>query len=168
MSSSHSFARYILILLLSVTLVASVGAVQQASDESRSDDAAAPPADDEQQRAAASANTRTSSYTRAGARYANWDEYRQAVSSAYEGQDPALYAKRAIGMDTWYHWTAGNQFFFRGLTRQTEGNVDFFRVIIQTPRSERFRRIGGINDPSCRPAAEPDDFGLTNFDQWKP
>ncbi|MCC6510918.1 MAG: hypothetical protein IT423_17585 [Pirellulaceae bacterium] len=112
------------------------------------------------------------------AQYSNWDQYRVAACSdpgygQSEGQGYGQGAagkfnpQAAIGMDTWYYWTGGNQFFFRGMTRRTKGNVDFVRLLAQTPRTERFQKLGMVNDPSCEPSTTPDEFGLTVLDKWK-
>ncbi len=101
--------------------------------------------------------------------YANWDQYRtESCADGYSADGKGMFNREAaIGMDTWYYWTGGNQFFFRGLTRRTKGNVDFVRLMALTPRPERFQKLGMVNDPSCEPSIEPDEFGLTVFDRWK-
>lgn len=75
-------------------------------------------------------------------------------------------ATQILGMDTWYKWTAGNQYFWRGLTIHTEGGVDLFRLLLSVPRQERFHRLGVINDPACESPTKPDSHGLS-LDQWK-
>ena len=73
------------------------------------------------------------------------------------------------GMDTW-HWWVGvdNPGFWRRLavlTGKKTGNlmnarVDFLRMLIQLPRSQRWERVGLINDPDTVAADKPDKYGL--------
>ncbi len=75
----------------------------------------------------------------------------------------------ADGMDTW-HWWVGvdNPGFWRDIAKlsgskanKTNLRLDVLRVLLSTPRSERFKRLGIINDPDCVAADKPDQFGLT-------
>ncbi len=72
------------------------------------------------------------------------------------------------GMDTW-HWWVGvdNPGFWSDLTKLTGGahnytnlRIDLLRLLMITPRSERFQRLGLINDPDTVAADKPDAFGL--------
>jgi hypothetical protein len=72
------------------------------------------------------------------------------------------------GMDTW-HWWVGvdNPGFWEDLVHLSGGahnytklRIDLFRLLLITPRSERFSRLGIINDPDCVAAEKPDQFGL--------
>ncbi|OKH21065.1 hypothetical protein NIES593_16680 [Hydrococcus rivularis NIES-593] len=77
------------------------------------------------------------------------------------------------GLQTWYFWTGGNEKFFRDFAKQTHGEADFFSLLDARPdsellpgdthhtqRNERFKTIGAINDPGCKQATEPDEYGL--------
>lgn len=67
-----------------------------------------------------------------------------------------------IGRDTWWHWTGGNQYFWRDLAQRSMGRggrLDLLRLVDnrELPRAERFERFGLINDPSASaPASGPD------------
>lgn len=76
------------------------------------------------------------------------------------------------GLQTWYFWTGGNEKFFRNLAKRTHGEADFLSLLDARPdsdsadesnhyqRNERFKKIGTINDPDCRAATKPDEYGL--------
>ncbi|MGK7937590.1 MAG: hypothetical protein AB4206_17625 [Xenococcaceae cyanobacterium] len=76
------------------------------------------------------------------------------------------------GFQTWYFWTGGNEKFFRNLAKITHGEADFLSLLDARPdsdpadesnhyqRNERFQKIGTINDPGCRAANKPDEYGL--------
>lgn len=75
----------------------------------------------------------------------------------------------ADGMDTW-HWWVGvdNPGFWQDLVSLTGGahnytnlRIDFLKVLMTTPRSERFKKLGLINDPDTVASTKPDQFGLT-------
>jgi len=75
----------------------------------------------------------------------------------------------ADGMDTW-HWWVGvdNPGFWQDLSKLSAGKdnytdfkVDFLHLLLTLPRSERFTKLGLINDPDCVAADQPDQFGLT-------
>jgi hypothetical protein len=79
------------------------------------------------------------------------------------GADPA---KVGDGMDTW-HWWCGvdNPGFWREMAKNTSkkgkpARIDFFRMLHLVPRSERWEKIGLINDPDTVPADKPDQYGL--------
>lgn len=86
------------------------------------------------------------------------------------------------GLCTWYLWqggdpatytgqpnTGGNPHFWRALERRTADiqqkvgqKVAFtlLKFIDSRKRNERFRTLGVMNDPGCKPAAAPDAYGL--------
>ncbi|MDJ0575347.1 MAG: hypothetical protein QNJ65_09315 [Xenococcaceae cyanobacterium MO_234.B1] len=77
------------------------------------------------------------------------------------------------GLQTWYFWTGGNEKFFRQLAKTTHGEADFLSLMDARPdselapgdehhyqRDERFEKIGMINDPECKAATQPDEYGL--------
>src|SRR6266404_1431860 len=72
------------------------------------------------------------------------------------------------GMDTW-HWWCGvdNPGYWREaakLTGKKENaltvRIDLLRMLHSSPRSERWEKIGLINDPDCVAADKPDQYGL--------
>ena len=74
----------------------------------------------------------------------------------------------ADGMDTW-HWWVGvdNPGFWRDVAKlsgshlnRTNLRLDVLRMLLTTPRAERFKKLGLINDPDCVAAIKPDQFGL--------
>jgi hypothetical protein len=81
------------------------------------------------------------------------------------GVDPA---KVGDGMDTW-HWWCGvdNPGFWREMAKLTSkkenvltARIDLLRMLHTVPRSERWEKIGLINDPDCVAADKPDQYGL--------
>ena len=81
------------------------------------------------------------------------------------GVDPK---KVGDGMDSW-HWWCGvdNPGYWRETAKLTgkKGNVlaariDLLRMLHTVPRSERWEKIGLINDPDCVAADGPDQYGL--------
>lgn len=76
------------------------------------------------------------------------------------------------GQQTWYFWTGGNEKFFRRQAKATEGDVDFLSLLDARPeddplpnnphfqRNERFKEIGALNDPGCKAATKPNEYGL--------
>ncbi len=73
----------------------------------------------------------------------------------YRGLTP----EEADGLETWYLWTGYGEGLYRNLAKETHGGVDFL-VFAQTPRGERFEKLGAINNPDCRARTEPDEYGL--------
>jgi hypothetical protein len=76
--------------------------------------------------------------------------------------------KQKLGRDTWIMWTGGNQAFFK-LAREKAGQfgipVDYYRLLDSRGRSTRFTRFGLVNEPNCRAATKPDQYGLW-LDEW--
>jgi hypothetical protein len=81
------------------------------------------------------------------------------------GVDPK---KVGDGMDTW-HWWCGvdNPGFWRDMAKLTSkkanvltARIDLLRMLHTVPRSERWEKIGLINDPDCVAAKKPDKYGL--------
>src|SRR5262249_34445996 len=76
-----------------------------------------------------------------------------------------------LGRDTWIFWTWGNQKFLRlgakGLSNQPVPiSLDLYRVLDSRIRDSRFTQLGLINEPNCRKAPQPDEFGLW-VDVWE-
>jgi hypothetical protein len=81
------------------------------------------------------------------------------------GVDPA---KVGDGMDSW-HWWCGvdNPGYWRETAKLTSNKqnvhtarIDLLRMLHSVPRSERWEKIGLINDPDCVAADKPDQYGL--------
>ena len=81
------------------------------------------------------------------------------------GVDPE---KVGDGMDTW-HWWCGvdNPGYWREMAKLTSkkenvltARIDLLRMLHTVPRSERWEKIGLINDPDCVAADKPDQYGL--------
>jgi hypothetical protein len=68
-------------------------------------------------------------------------------------------AERA-GRDTWYFWTGGNEKFWVEMARITEGNVNLLNYVDSRRHGRRFRELGAITQPGCKPATAPDQYGL--------
>jgi hypothetical protein len=76
------------------------------------------------------------------------------------GNDSTLSPLERRGRDTWYFWTAGGQAFWRKVAVLTDGITDLLQFIDSRLRDRRFRTMGVINDPDCRKATQPDEYGL--------
>ena len=64
------------------------------------------------------------------------------------------------GRDTWYFWTAGDQRLWRKIAIITDGVTDLVQYVDSRRNGSRFRDLGAITEPGCRPAAKPDEYGL--------
>jgi hypothetical protein len=64
------------------------------------------------------------------------------------------------GRDTWYFWTAGNQQFYRKVAVFSDGFYDLLQVIDSRRNGQRFKTLGMMTDPGCKPATRPDEYGL--------
>ncbi|WP_017715969.1 hypothetical protein [Kamptonema formosum] len=64
------------------------------------------------------------------------------------------------GRCTWYLWTGGNEKFWRQATLKTAGNVDLLKLVDSRQHDERFKLLGAVNDPGCKKATGPDEYGL--------
>src|SRR5262249_19596666 len=76
-----------------------------------------------------------------------------------------------LGRDTWIHWTWGNQKVLRRAS-VVAGNlpvpisIDLFRLLDSRKRGTRFRDLGLINEPNCKPCKEPKwGLWLDEFDK---
>lgn len=74
------------------------------------------------------------------------------------------------GRDMWIFWSYGNQRFYRRL--QLFGgqlpapmSIDFFRLLDSRNRGRRFRDLGLVNEPNCRPA-KSDDPDVAKYGLW--
>jgi mono/diheme cytochrome c family protein len=82
----------------------------------------------------------------------------QAQDYGYENR--YLTPEQRAGRDTWYFWTGGNQKFWVEMARITEGNVNLLNYVDSRRNGRRFRDLGVITQPGCRPATGADDYGL--------
>lgn len=87
------------------------------------------------------------------------------------------------GACTWYLWTGGDPLRTEGKPENARGNSRFWRMaekrlwkdaqllqlpinvntlkyITGTPRGQRFKTLGTINDPGCKAPTKPDAYGL--------
>jgi hypothetical protein len=71
-----------------------------------------------------------------------------------------LPADIAAGRDTWYFWTAGNESSWRTIAALTGGNVDLLMYADSRRHARRFEELGVMNEPGCREATAPDQYGL--------
>jgi hypothetical protein len=88
------------------------------------------------------------------------------------------------GACTWYLWPGGDPLRTDGHPENARGNPRFWRMaekklwtiantldlpvdvnmlryITNTPREERFRKLGVLNDPGCKKSNQPDVYGLS-------
>ncbi len=97
-------------------------------------------------------------------------DYLGYVPSKYYGD---LTEAEKRGLQTWYFWNGDNEKFFRLIAKRTEGIIDFLGLADARPDSElapgdkhhlqhneRFKEIGVINNPECKAAKKPDEYGL--------
>src|SRR6476469_2846019 len=64
------------------------------------------------------------------------------------------------GRDTWYFWTGGGQSLWRRLAAVTNGANDLLFYVDSRQNGHRFRDLGIITQPGCKPATAPDEYGL--------
>src|SRR5262245_37094411 len=82
------------------------------------------------------------------------DEYDYGYPKGYLND-----AQRA-GRDTWYFWTGGNEKFWVKMAEITEGNVNLLAYVDSRLNGRRFATLGAITQPGCKPATQPDQYGL--------
>jgi hypothetical protein len=76
-------------------------------------------------------------------------------------QDRKLTNAEAQGRCTWYLWTGdGDEKLYRTLTIRTNGKIDFLKVVDSRNHDQRFAQLGVMNDPGCKKAEKPDQYGL--------
>jgi cytochrome c5 len=71
-----------------------------------------------------------------------------------------LLSEEMSGRNMWMLWTAGSEQFWDRMARESHGLVDLLKTIDSRQRARRFQDSGLINDPGCRAASQPDEFGL--------
>ena len=72
----------------------------------------------------------------------------------------ALTPDEIQGRNTWNLWCAGNEQFWDRMAREGHGLIDLLKTIDSRRRTRRFQEMGLINQPGCRPATAPDQYGL--------
>jgi hypothetical protein len=91
--------------------------------------------------------------------------------------------RQKAGVCTWYLWAGGDPLRTEGSPENARGNPRFWRMaekrlwsisnlfdipvdvsllryITNTPREQRFQKLGVVNDPGCKKATQPDAYGL--------
>jgi len=91
-------------------------------------------------------------------------------ASCYEQGYSGLTPLQREGRDTWYFWTGGDsdsqgnvvgdQALWRFLAVRSHGSIDLLQAVDSRFHNERFKRFGVLNDPDCKPASGPDEYGL--------
>jgi cytochrome c5 len=84
----------------------------------------------------------------------------QRDSATYSAGSEGLTVEQALGRDTWYFWTGGDEVFWRRLAILTKGNVDLLMYVDSRRHDRRFDTLGVINAPGCIGATAPDRYGL--------
>jgi len=89
-------------------------------------------------------------------------DFPQTSADVFQAMDRgiALTPEEIAGRNTWMLWTGGNEAFWDYLARNGYGLVEFLKTIDSRQRGNRFKRLGLINEPGYRQAAQPDEFGL--------
>jgi len=83
-----------------------------------------------------------------------------AKNDSYEYGGESLTPQQRAGRNTWYFWTGGGEKFWREVAKITHGVTDLLQYVDSRRRPERFKLMGVLNDPDCRQATQPDEFGL--------
>jgi hypothetical protein len=78
----------------------------------------------------------------------------------YLPPNPELTESENRGRCTWYLWTGGNETLYRTLSQNTKGQIDLLKTLDSRRHDERFSRLGAMNDPGCKKAEKPDQYGL--------
>ncbi len=65
-----------------------------------------------------------------------------------------------LGLSTWHLFAAERGDFFRVSQQKTWNGSNMLRVVDSRGRSDRFERMGLLNDPDCQKRSQPDEFGL--------
>ena len=78
----------------------------------------------------------------------------------YQAGAAGLTPLEVRGRNTWYFWTAGDQELWRQLAIFTHGATDLLLYVDSRRNGHRFRDLGVITQPDCRPATSPDEYGL--------
>jgi hypothetical protein len=84
----------------------------------------------------------------------------QSYYDTYQSGGAALTPLERRGRDTWYLWTAGDQQLWRQLAIITGGATDLLLYVDSRRNGHRFRDLGVITEPGCRPAAAADEYGF--------
>jgi cytochrome c5 len=65
-----------------------------------------------------------------------------------------------LGLATWHIFASENGDFFRVSQLETWNGQNMLRVMDSRGRDDRFQRTGLLNDPDCKKATQPDQFGF--------
>jgi hypothetical protein len=74
--------------------------------------------------------------------------------------DPSLTPEQRRGRCTWVLHTGGTENLFRRVTIKTKGAADALMLVDSRYRDQRWKTLGSLNDPGCKPATRPDQYGL--------
>lgn len=72
----------------------------------------------------------------------------------------ALSPDEIKGRNTWNLWCAGDEQFWERMSRESYGLMDLLKTVDSRNRTNRFKKLGLINQPGFRPATKPDANGL--------
>lgn len=78
----------------------------------------------------------------------------------YLPYESSLSEEENLGRCAWYLYTGGGEEMFRYFAIATLGKIDLLKILDSRQRDQRFEDMGVINDPGCKQATEPDEFGL--------
>jgi hypothetical protein len=78
----------------------------------------------------------------------------------YQAGGAGLTPLERRGRDTWYFWTGGGQNLWRQIAVITHGATDLLFYVDSHRNGHRFRDLGVLTEPGCRPATGPDEYGL--------
>ena len=86
--------------------------------------------------------------------------YDDADSDTYQYGGAKLTPLEREGRNTWYFWTGGGEKFWRQVAGITHGITDLLQYVDSRQRPQRFKVMGVLNDPDCKAATQPDEYGL--------
>lgn len=131
-----------------------------------------------------SASVSSSAYPDPRLRFANYKENCAGIPGNLPDHfGYYLSDQQKAGACTWYLWPGGDPLRTEGSPENVRGNPRFWRLaekklwkdanlsgllidvallryVTHTPRKERFKTLGVINDPGCKAATKPDSYGL--------
>ena len=111
-----------------------------------------------------------------GAQYDRFREFEAAGKSAYgiEGHLPpnseladvyrGMTENQRQGLSAWHLFGAYRGKFFRRTQKETSNASNMLRVVDSRGHDDRFQRTGLINEPGCKKADKPDQFGLYTYE----
>ena len=78
----------------------------------------------------------------------------------YLPPDPNLSEEENKGRCAWYLYTAGGEQMWRAFGATSLGKLEWINILDTRERDQRFEGFGFMNDPGCKQATEPDEYGL--------